>query len=139
MPTQCPLASQGCRTQKNAFISPPFSPGCLSLKIMHYLDQGSANFLCKKPCSKYSRLCRLYGPCHNYSTLSLQHISSLNRMQTNECGSVSIKFYLRMLKYEFYIFPVSQNIPLLILFNHRKTIFGLQTVQNTQQQVRIGP
>lgn len=47
-----------------------------------------------------------------------------------------------MLKYEFYIFPVSQNIPLLFFFNHLKNIkiiFGLQTAQNRQQQVRFGP
>lgn len=35
------------------------------------IKQESANFFCKGPKSKYIRYYRLYGFCHNYSTLAL--------------------------------------------------------------------
>ena len=47
------------------------------------LDQGSANFACKRPDSKYFPLCRPYNLLSNYSSLHLQHKSS-QRQYVNE-------------------------------------------------------
>lgn len=41
-----------------------------SLKVLT-LDEGSTNFLGKRPDSKYIRLYGLCGLCHNYSSLQL--------------------------------------------------------------------
>ena len=49
----------------------------------------------KGPDSKYFKLCRLYGLCHNYLALQLWHKSSHRWYINNRRGYVPIKLYLQ--------------------------------------------
>ena len=56
------------------------------------LEQGSANFFCKGPDSKYFWLCSLYGVCHNYSAVPLQHESTRAVCTQNSVDVLQWKF-----------------------------------------------